>query len=354
MNRYVDYIEELEQKWKALFVRNADFYLYGAAANARRMLIMAKRTGVISKIKGCLVSNLKGNPNYCEEIRVMSVDDLTDKQAVILVPHMGRQKADIEQLLREKEFEHIELIHGYYPLVDWKIKEGICDPCMKRAREVEEEIFESKSQEEWEKDLSVHEKITEIMQNQKIGFGGQVPYQSLEKIGMSGVRPSLYRIIKYGLNDILSAECDVLDIGCNVGFIDLSVADRVHSITGVEYDENLVKVADFVKDYMGIDNCLFENQDFDTWYVGNTKKYDIVFSFAIHHWLNLKSEEYISRLDSLLNKGGYICIESHEGEDLLYKQCVEGMCRMEYHILNRDKIKDDGMREREWCLLQKR
>lgn len=354
MIRYHDYMEQMEQKWKNLFLDDRDFYLYGAALNAKRMLIMAEKTGVISKIKGCLVSSMEGNPEYCEDIKVMPITELHDKKAVIMISHMGRQKEDIIQLLEKQGFEHIVLINEYYILVDWKIKEMIRDTDMEEALKIEQQIFESKSQADLEKDLAIRQKIAKMMQNQKIGFGGQVPYQSLERIGLPGVRPSLYRAIKYGLKDILSPAQNVLDIGCNVGFFDLNIADRVHSVTGVEYDENLVQVAGLVKDYVGINNCIFVHEDFDNWYARNTQKYDVIFSFAIHHWLNLQPYEYVDRINGILNKEGYICIESHVGADWEYKECIDRLQEKGYCVLNQGVIMDDGMREREWCLLQQK
>lgn len=353
MISYENYMEQMQREWKDIFSVDSDFYLYGAALNAKRMLIMAKKTGVISKIKGCLVSSMEGNSEYCEDIKVVSIAELQDRNAVIMLSHMGRHKENIMQLLEQYGFKHIISINKYYELVDWKIKETICDACMDKARQIQKEMFENKSQEDLQNDFDIRQKITDMMQNQKIGFGGQVTYQSFERIGMPGVRPSLYRIKKYGLESILSSTQNVLDIGCNVGFFDMSVADQVHSITGVEYDGNLVRVADLVKNYVGINNCVFVHADFDNWYAENTQKYDVIFSFAIHHWLNLQPQEYVIRINQILNKEGFICIESHVGTDLEYKECLDKLQLEGYRILNQGIIMDDGMREREWCLLQR-
>ncbi len=353
MMSYDKYMERIEKEWKDIFSTDREYYLYGAALNARRMLLMAKKTGVISKIKGCLVTNKDKNPEYCEDLKVMPISQLSNKDAVILVSHMGRQRKEIMQLLEKYNFKNIVPINKFYTLVDWKIKGEICDTCMEHALRLEREIYENKTQEDLESDLSIYQEIVEIMQNQAVGFGGQVTYQSFEKLAIPGVRPSLYRIIKYGLKDVLSASHQVLDIGCNVGFLDMSVAEMVNSITGVEYDESLVKVANVVKNYLRMDNCFFEHKDFDSWYIENTKTYDVIFSFAIHHWLNLVPTEYADRIDKILNNKGYICIESHVGDDVEYKGCLDSLLQKEYCICGQGTIRDDGMREREWCLLQK-
>lgn len=353
MMDYNEYLNSMEQEWKRIFDTDKDYYLYGAALNANRMLIMAKKTGVISKIKGCLVSRRDNNPKYCERIKVMPIADLHNKDAVILIPHMGKQREDILNLLKQYGFGHIVSVNKYYVLVDWKLKEEICDICMEKARQVEREMFENKTREDMDNDLSIYQKVIEMMQNQAVGFGGQVPYQSFERMGIPGVRPSQYRIIKYGLENILESGHNVLDIGCNVGFLDMSVAEMVHSVTGVEYEGNLVDVANLVKKYLGMENCFFIHKDFDSWYMENTKSYDVVFSFAIHHWLNLAPSEYMDRIDKILKKGGFICMESHVGEDSEYKKCLEDLLGRGYCMYIKGNIMDDAMREREWCLIKK-
>ena len=53
-------------------------------------------------------------------------------------------------------------------------------------------------------------------------FGRGEFYQSLEELGVIGQRPTKLRIEKYQLDEIVS-EKNVLDIGCNCGFMDISI-----------------------------------------------------------------------------------------------------------------------------------
>jgi trans-aconitate methyltransferase len=173
---------------------------------------------------------------------------------------------------------------------------------------------------------------------------------------LKGTRPSAYRIRKYGLEQYLGEDVNVLDIGCNSGFLDMSIATRVKTITGVEYDKTLVEIADCVKDWLHMDNCSFVNGDFNEWYKTNETCFGLIFSFAIHHWLNIRPEEYADRLDKLLKKGGYVCIESHElnwRADEEYTACVDILRDRGYVAAAVGDIMDDGVTRRNYCILQK-
>ena len=122
----------------------------------------------------------------------------------------------------------------------------------------------------------------------------------------------------------------------------------------MEYDKNLVKVAELVKDYLRIPNCIFVNGDFNDWHTRQTMTYHVIFSFAIHHWLDIAPPEYVKILDKLLRGCGYICFESHKyGTDIEFCQCYEEFKKLGYRTICDKRINDSGLQEREYLLLQK-
>lgn len=141
-------------------------------------------------------------------------------------------------------------------------------------------------------------------------FGGEGQfYQSYEPLGIPGSRDTTYRIETYELDKYLNKDMDVLNIGCNCGFIDCTIASKVKSITGIEYDSYYVDFANELKEIEDIKNVTFMAGDFNT--IRLNKKFDMICSFAVHKWIGLPLEEYFSRLYKLLNDRGIILFETH-------------------------------------------
>ena len=96
MNETKDLIRmELLEEWMKLFAEEKDYYIYGAANTAKQILALAKSTGVADKVKGFVVTNGEENPGVVEELPVTDIHLLQDTQAVILVPHAGLLKEEI-------------------------------------------------------------------------------------------------------------------------------------------------------------------------------------------------------------------------------------------------------------------
>lgn len=342
-------------EWLDLFEKEGDFYIYGAANTAKQILKMAMDTGVSDKIKGFVVTDGEDNPEYVERLPVVDIHKLQDKQANILVPHAGVFKREIYLLLESLGFNNVNSIHKFtYFIIGGR--QIIADSCMEKAKERERKYNVSKSYADREKDTALREQVVRIRNEGQPDFGQGQFYQSFEQIGLTGTRPTLYRVEKYGIKDFLDKNQDVLDIGCNTGFLDMEIASLVQTVTGVEYDKSLVDVANCVKERVAVDNCTFINSDFHDWYRGNKKTYNVIFSFAIHHWLNLTPEEYVKKIDNLLKEEGYLCFESHDMRvgDKEYEECLALWLSMGYVIRNRGDIMDDGATQREYTVLQKK
>ncbi len=324
----------VKKEWDEIL--SQDIYIYGAAKTAERIYQFLLERG--GNVKGFLVTEGKANPSQLSGLPVEDIHNFKHKESCILVPHMGTYKEEIDGLLKSLGFRNVHLIAQL----------------MARTELEENQPVNMCENEGNDRHSKIRKQILEMLQEGLPDFGGVMPYQSLELIGLKGGRSTEKRIEEYGLKEILKPEDDVLDIGCNSGFFDILVAKSVHSVTGVEYDKTLVKVGELVRDYLKVPNCVFYNGDFKKWYKQADKAYDVIFSFAVHHWLDLSPQEYVSILDSLLKGDGYIVFESHTyGMDEEADQCRRKFQEMGYQIICDKRIKDGDTQEREYILFKR-
>jgi len=347
--------ENLRETWLQLFTSPNDYYIYGAAVAAKKCIKIADSTNVIHKIKGCVVTNAKDNPSSLEGFPVFDIHDIQDKNINILVTHVGFYRDEICSLLHELGFQQIYLVGKYINPLSAPTPQVIDDDTMQEVRTLKEQLSKNQDSETKQHYTKIIDHITSISQNNQPDFGGSYFYQSLERIGLEGVRPTLYRIKKYGLSNLLSKEQRVLDIGCNTGFLDIELAPYVKEVTGIEYDSSLVQVGNYVKNQLNLNNVSFINEDFCKWSSENTMQFDLILSFAIHHWLNFSAKEYANILYNLINDNGYICIESHNllNGDPKYQPCIDILVEKGLSIKMTGDIMDDGVSPRKFVIMQK-
>lgn len=347
---------ELLQEWNGLLNQYEDVYVYGAANTAKAIMRILNDTGQMNKFRGCLVTNKADNPQKLEGVPVTEIMEFKDKEALILVPHLGTFKIEILKLLNEMGFSNVFEVRKFLELLKNETPATIDDAYMQRAKKEISCMQKNKLPEELLKEQELLKEICQIRDAGRPDFGGVQFYQSFEYIGIAGQRPSLYRIYKYGLDKIMNIEKTVLDIGCNSGFLDMSIAPLVNQVTGIEYDKALFQIAERVKRFLNRNNCQFINMDFKEWNAGNENKYDIILSLAIHHWLGLTADEYVGVLNNLLNADGYLCLESHdlEMQDIMFEQCLALLRELGYVTVEQGYIQDDGLTKREYLLLQKK
>jgi SAM-dependent methyltransferase len=150
-------------------------------------------------------------------------------------------------------------------------------------------------------------------ENWALPYCNSYPYQGLEKIGISGFKPSEERLKRYELDDILTQDKEVLDIGSNCGFLGMCIAEKVKHVDMVEFNPYLTSIATTMINCFESKNMRNLLEDFTTYIP--TKKYDVVFSLANHCTidgnLRINFEEYIAKCFSCLNPNGYFIFESH-------------------------------------------
>ncbi len=182
-------------------------------------------------------------------------------------------------------------------------------------------------------------------------------YQSFPMLGIDGVRPTDIRIEQYGIRDILNANMDVLDIGCNIGFMDMEIATLVRSVTGIELNRDISRLSKNIARKLNIYNATFFNGDFKEWESMSRRKYDLIFSFANYRWIGLGPEEYAAKISSLIKHGGYVFFEGHDimtftDENKEYGRYISAFINIGFRSVKNEYIMDDGVTKRMWTLLQ--
>jgi 16S rRNA G527 N7-methylase RsmG len=106
---------------------------------------------------------------------------------------------------------------------------------------------------------------------------------------------------------------DVLDMGSNVGFFSLYVSEKVNSIDLIELNPKLCNICRKVRDKLKIKNVNIINSNIVEY--NFNKKYDMIFSFAVHGHIGIGLHRYLELLHRLLNEGGLVLFETHRVND---------------------------------------
>lgn len=169
--------------------------------------------------------------------------------------------------------------------------------------------------------LPLHRRLEKHLAAQKKAwkshiYTGGYYYQGWDDIGIRGIRETNQRFADYGLASLLSAKMNVLDIGCNNGFLALKVAQFSGHVDAIEFNPFLVAIGRDVQGFLGIENIDFIVGDFAQFNPG--KRYDLIMSLANHQTgdanLNLAFRNHMERLYALLNDEGLVVLESHISE----------------------------------------
>ena len=170
-------------------------------------------------------------------------------------------------------------------------------------------------------------------------------YQGLEEIDIKGSRSSEKRFQEYNITEFLSKEKKALDIGSNCGFFSIFISKYVKHISGVEINPYLSKIANETKDFLEIENIHFINSSFEEF--KTDKKFDIIFSLAndstIDDNTKFNFEEYIEKINNLLNKDGLVIFESQAIDSMISERFEEKFRFLEqkFNIIEKRKIQSE-------------
>ena len=185
-----------------------------------------------------------------------------------------------------------------------------------------------------------NEKWEHFVYSKKDGF-----YQGLEEIKIRGSRSSEKRFQEYNITKFLSKEKKALDIGSNCGFFSIFISKYVKHISGVEINPYLTKIANETKDFLEIENIHFINSSFEEF--KTDKKFDIIFSLAndstIDDNTKFNFEEYIEKINNLLNKDGLVIFESQAIDSMISERFEEKFRFLEqkFNIIEKRKIQSE-------------
>lgn len=334
----------MKKEWEKLLEKNQEIYIFGAGDVARRLVLLADASGSKEKIKFILVSNMKGNPNEILGIKVCLVDEIQQKDIAILVSVSKPYHPEVFSMLEQKGFKNIIEAHKYYNIEISKDKTNVKT----------KEVFIQNAIVLDRRKKNLQEKLIDLFCKNVQTFGNEIFYQSFPQLDLIGVRPTEKRIEMYGLDDFLSIESKVLDIGCNSGFFDLTIAPKVKSVLGVEYSKNLVEIATQASRDLQINNVSFICSDFNYWEKNTFETFDVIFSFAVHIWLNVSPKQYAERINSFLNIGGYLIFESQTlKSDILFEEFCQQFKNVGLKEINSNYIMDDLETERKYCIFMK-
>ena len=202
------------------------------------------------------------------------------------------------------------------------------------------------------KTTDIKEILQQIFQQKDQNFGRGNFYQSYDEIDIPGQRPTEKRFETYQLKKYLKPTDAVLDIGCNCGFFANYTADFVAKVDGIEINPTLCEIGSVVRTYLGRFHCNFYCSDFNNYEPKG--KYDMIYSFAVHHWIGMDIKAYFNKLKLLLNPGGKIMFESQNLEtvDKNFEDKVATIEASDFRILNRGSLKDDGVIHRKFVLFE--
>lgn len=180
-------------------------------------------------------------------------------------------------------------------------------------------------------------------------YGEGYFYQSLPGLGISGLRDTAARVQAMRLRERLAGR-RVLEIGCNSGFIALSIADVAAEVVGFDINPHLIGIAREAALSLKHQNLRFEVSTFEDFNESTT--FDAVLSFANHSTYDGNTrqgiEEYFTRCRDLLAPGGLLLFESHtpshEGDGLEGVIAVIGrlFAIHERHVLGSGSFLDRG------------
>ena len=120
-----------------------------------------------------------------------------------------------------------------------------------------------------------------------------------------GVLQQRTKILKTIFNDYwFESLTSMLDIGCNKGWISFLFRNKFKNIDAIDYDGNMIDLANKIKEYHNIKNINFYHKSFEEF--KTAKKYDVVYMGSCNHYLfrnevknNIKPFTFLKKLKKL-------------------------------------------------------
>lgn len=156
------------------------------------------------------------------------------------------------------------------------------------------------------------------MQQLKQSFTGRsIFYQSLKEWDVKGMRDTDLRQSQYQLLNLINENSRVLDIGCNIGMFGFYLRNYIDSYYGIDLDKKAIKIANEFKKNYKVDNCNFENRQYDNDFIlQNSHKYDLILNLQMLHWIDSNFNSVLVEQFMMLDDNGILVIESNNMKDM--------------------------------------
>jgi cyclopropane fatty-acyl-phospholipid synthase-like methyltransferase len=196
----------------------------------------------------------------------------------------------------------------------------------------------------------LHQQLFEAADNwPSYDYGQGYFYQGLEALGITGLRDTDARLEQMNLEERVAGK-SVLEIGCNAGFIAVSIAKAAERVTAFDLNPYLVEMGRLAGEHLERQNIEFLVSSFED--LAPTQ-FDVVLSFANHHTYDQNTKqsigEYLASCDQFLSPGGLFLFESHppgyEDAEQVEQVCalIEGMFHVEERrVLEKGTYLDRG------------
>jgi 2-polyprenyl-3-methyl-5-hydroxy-6-metoxy-1,4-benzoquinol methylase len=180
-------------------------------------------------------------------------------------------------------------------------------------------------------------------------YGEGYFYQSNHDLSIRGLRNTDFRFSFYRLEELLTENTRVLDIGCNAGFLSLKMARYCKHVDAFDLNPFLIRIAKKCSQFEGINNVTFSCSTFDDFPINSS--YSMILSLANHHTFdgNMRPDfrKYMERIRKIIESGGQLIFESHpkEYKDPLLKKHLDSVADLfkiesEKLVLTRQSIFD--------------
>lgn len=198
--------------------------------------------------------------------------------------------------------------------------------------------------------------------SRKLNFNGRASmhsggfYQSFPLLGIDGWRKTDERICDYGLQDVLYENMNILNIGCNMGFFDMTIAHSVHSITAIEYNTEASKLSRKIARKIGIYNVRFVGMDFKKWVDVDDSRYDFVMCCSVFPFLRLEPDEFADMIDRLTNDTGTFLYEEANVQEGTKDSVIMTLERKGFGVVKSGITRDygeEGECTRKWWMLRR-
>ena len=169
------------------------------------------------------------------------------------------------------------------------------------------------------------EALRVVAGSESYDYGEGYYYQSSPTAGITGFRDTAARVAAYDLFRRLDGR-QVLDIGCNAGFLTTEIAATARSIVAIEPSPHLIAIAREVALFAGRTNTSFHDTTFEGF--EPPAPVDAVVAFANHETIDGRSTfdlgAYLGQCHKLCAPNGLLLFESHpQSIDRPFDELVE-------------------------------